>query len=118
VIRDEYAVSPDGMRMFDALALETAFNGCRFTIGIRNANDKSMRLGLTAGLRVLVCSNLAFQGDFTPGLAKHLKNRRTRTSHLATCALSNAFTSALKSLDPIPLFQATARLGAYFQANN
>jgi hypothetical protein len=52
VVRDEYAVSPDGMKMFGVLDLETAFDGCRFAIGIRNANDKSMRLGLTSGLRL------------------------------------------------------------------
>src|SRR6266700_4324832 len=74
VVRDEYAVSPDGMRMFGVLDLETAFDGCRFAIGIRNANDKSMRLGLTSGLRVFVCDNLSFQGEFTPVLAKHSKN--------------------------------------------
>src|SRR5262245_12866129 len=66
VIHDEYAVSDDGMRMFGALDLETAFDGCRFAIGIRNSNDKSLRLALTCGIRVLVCSNLAFQGEFTP----------------------------------------------------
>jgi hypothetical protein len=46
VVRDEYAVSPDGMQMFGVLDLETAFDGCRFAIGIRMANDKSMRLAL------------------------------------------------------------------------
>src|SRR6185437_6848812 len=74
VVRDEYAVSPDGMKMFGVLDLETAFDGCRFAIGIRNANDKSMRLGLTSGVRVFVCDNLSFQGEFTPVLAKHSKN--------------------------------------------
>src|SRR5436305_1997708 len=74
IVRDKYAVSPDGMKMFGVLDLETAFDGCRFAIGIRNANDKSMRLGLTSGLRVFVCDNLAFQGEFTPVLAKHSKN--------------------------------------------
>ena len=74
VVRDEYAVSPDGMKMFGVLDLETAFDGCRFAIGIRNANDRSMRLGLTSGLRVFVCDNLSFQGEFTPVLAKHSKN--------------------------------------------
>ena len=186
VIGDEYAVSADGMRMFGALDLETAFDGCRFAIGIRNANDKSMRLGLTAGLRVLVCSNLAFQGDFTPVLAKHSKNFsvidalaigvdriqrnfeplrqqvETWRSRQITDAqaklviyrafvegdlsaprmlardvhryyfepthsefaprtmwsLSNAFTSALKSLDPIPFFQATAKLGTFLNSKN
>ena len=66
VVRDEYAVSPDGMKMFGVLDLETAFDGCRFAIGIRNGNDRSLRLSLTTGLRVFVCDNLSFQGEFTP----------------------------------------------------
>jgi Domain of unknown function (DUF932) len=74
VVRDEYAVSPDGMKMFGVLDLETGMEGCRFSIGIRNSHDKSMRLAMTAGLRVLVCSNMAFSGDFTPVLAKHSKS--------------------------------------------
>src|SRR5713101_7735280 len=73
VMRDEYAVSTDGMKMFGVLDLETAFEGCRFSIGIRNANDKSMRLAMTVGYRVFVCDNMAFQGDFSPVLAKHTK---------------------------------------------
>ena len=73
VVRDEYAVSPDGMKMFGVLDLETAFEGCRFSIGIRNSNDKSMRLAMTVGYRVFVCDNMAFQGDFSPVLAKHTK---------------------------------------------
>ncbi len=73
VVRDEYAVSKDGMRLFGVLDLETTFDGCRFSIGIRNANDKSMRLAMTVGYRVLVCDNMAFHGDFTPVLAKHTK---------------------------------------------
>src|SRR5712692_2404155 len=74
VVRDEYAVSTDGMRMFGVLDLETGMHGCRFSIGARNANDKSMRLALTVGYRVTVCDNMAFHGDFTPVLAKHSKN--------------------------------------------
>src|SRR2546422_6387441 len=73
VVRDEYAVSEDGMKMFGVLDLETAFDGCRFSIGIRNSNDKSMRLAMTVGYRVFVCDNMAFQGDFSPVLAKHTK---------------------------------------------
>jgi hypothetical protein len=185
VVRDEYAVSPDGMKMFGALDLETSFDGCRFAIGIRNSNDKSMRLALTVGLRVFVCDNLAFRGAFTPVLAKHSKNFSIQESlaigvdriqrsfeplkqqveswrasqitddqarlviyrafieselgiarHLARdvhrnyfepthpefaprtmWSLSNAFTSALKSLDPIPFFRATARLGTFLSNN-
>jgi len=73
VVRDEYAVSVDGMKMFGVLDLETTFDGCRFSIGLRNSNDKSMRLAMTVGYRVFVCDNMAFNGDFTPVLAKHTK---------------------------------------------
>ncbi len=51
VVRDEYAVSQDGMKMFGVLDLETTFDGCRFAIGMRNSNDKSMRLAMTVGYR-------------------------------------------------------------------
>jgi hypothetical protein len=74
VVREEYAVSGDGMKMFGVLDLETTFDGCRFSVGVRNSNDKSMRLALTVGYRVVVCDNMAFYGDFTPVLAKHTKH--------------------------------------------
>jgi Domain of unknown function (DUF932) len=181
VLGDEYAVSQDGMKMFGVLDLETTFDGCRFAIGIRNSNDKSMRLAMTVGYKVLVCDNMAFHGDFTPVLAKHTKrlslmdalsigvDRMQRNfdpmrrqveawkatqlpdeaaklviyrafvegeleapKHLAGTvhrlyfnpqepafaarsmwSLSNAFTGALKQLDPIPRFKATAKLGTF-----
>ncbi len=74
VMHDQYAVSEGGMKLFGLLELETGFEGCRFNLGMRNANDKSMRLALTVGFRVLVCSNLAFYGDYTPVLHKHTKH--------------------------------------------
>src|SRR6516162_1498147 len=74
VVAEEYAVSKDGMEMFGVLDLEAGFEGCRFAIGIRNANNKRFRLACTVGLRVFVCYNLAFRGDYTPVLAKHSKH--------------------------------------------
>jgi hypothetical protein len=55
-------------------SLVTSFDGCRFAIGIRNANNKRFRLACTVGLRVFVCHNLVFQGDYSPVLAKHSKH--------------------------------------------
>src|SRR2546423_2191682 len=74
ITNDEYAVTPDGARMFGLLELDYEFSGVRFAIGIRNAHDKSMRLALTVGYRVFVCSNMMFKGDFAPVLSKHSKN--------------------------------------------
>ena len=55
VARDEYAVSADGMRMFGVLDLNSRVDGFCYSIGVRNGNDKSMRLSMVAGLRVTVC---------------------------------------------------------------
>jgi hypothetical protein len=74
VVHDEYAVSPDGMKAFGVVDLATEMEGCRFSIGLRNSHDKSMRLAMTGRYRVFVCSNMAFAGDFTPVLAKHSKS--------------------------------------------
>ena len=52
IVHDEYAVSPDGMKMFGVLDLETEMHGCRFAIGLRNSHDKSMRLALTCGYKL------------------------------------------------------------------
>src|ERR1700756_1868994 len=73
-VREEYAVSKDGMKMFGIVELETTFQGCRFALGIRNAHDKSMRLAMTVGYSVRVCAKMGFSGGFTPVLAKHSKN--------------------------------------------
>jgi hypothetical protein len=184
VLREEYAVSRDGMKMFGVLDLEPLLvPGCRIAIGIRNSHDKGMRLGLTIGARVLVCMNMAFHGDFQPVFAKHSNSfslvdaisvgidrmqrnfepmrrqvetwkaqqltsataklviyrafivdeldapkhlaRRVHESYFALqhedfqprtlWSLSNAFTSAFKELDPIPQFNATAKLGPYLE---
>jgi hypothetical protein len=73
VAREEYAVSPDGARMFGVMDLDAEWGGVRFSIGLRNSNDKSMRLGMTAGYRVTVCDNMMFKGDFAPVFHKHTR---------------------------------------------
>src|SRR5665213_3238064 len=57
-VREEYAVSKDGMKMFGIVELETTFQGCRFAIGIRNAHDKSMRLAMTVGYFLIILNHL------------------------------------------------------------
>jgi len=181
VVEDQYAVSPDGMRMFGVLALDIEEDGVRVSIGIRNSHDKSCSVGITIGYKVFVCDNLAFHGDFQTLTRKHSKNlviedvfavaidRMQRNfapmlnqvnawkgyelpdaaakltiyrafieddlpapKHLAKdvhrhyfepdydefkprtmWSLSNAFTSALKELDPVPRFKATAKLAPF-----
>jgi hypothetical protein len=52
VVTEEYAVSKDGMKMFGVLDLDTGMPGCRFSIGVRNSHDRSMRLAAVVGVRL------------------------------------------------------------------
>ena len=74
VVQERYAVDKTGMKMFGVLDLDTGFQGARFSIAVRNAHDKSMRLAMTVGYKVFCCENGAFSGDFEPVLAKHSKH--------------------------------------------
>lgn len=74
IVRSEFAVTPDGMRLFGLLEVNAEYEGVRLAIGLRNANDRSMRLGMVAGYRCFVCDNMSLSGDFKPMLAKHSKN--------------------------------------------
>jgi hypothetical protein len=83
VVHDEYAVSPDGMKIFGVLDLATEMHAC-LRDRCRNSHDKSMRLAMTVGVRVFVCSNMAFSGDFTPVTMSPKSARRSgRSSRLA-----------------------------------
>jgi hypothetical protein len=74
IVEQEFATTPDGMKLFGVLRVNADYEGVGFAIGLRNANDRSMRVGIVSGYRVFCCDNLAFSGDFNPMLQKHSKN--------------------------------------------
>tara|TARA_B100000609_G_C17204347_1_gene430002 strand:- start:1049 stop:1756 length:708 start_codon:yes stop_codon:yes gene_type:complete len=66
VVSEEYGLNPAGTRMFAVLRFHPEghpeYSRC---IGFRNSHDKSMALGITAGLTIIVCDNLCFGGETT-----------------------------------------------------
>ena len=66
IVSEDYGLSKDGNQMFGVLKMSpegrTESTRC---LGIRNSLDKSLALGLTVGLNVLVCDNLCFGGETT-----------------------------------------------------
>lgn len=72
VVKSEYVLAGNGMKMFGVWDLSTGNSELCWSIGIRNSMDKSMALGITAGTRVFVCENLAFDGEFVE-LRRHTK---------------------------------------------
>jgi Domain of unknown function (DUF932) len=66
VVSEEYGLNPAGTKMFGVLRFHPEghpeYSRC---IGFRNSHDKSMALGITAGLVICVCDNLTFGGETT-----------------------------------------------------
>jgi len=65
-VRITYGLNPLATKMFGVMKLE-ATDKPDYTraIGFRNSHDKSMAVGLTSGINVFVCDNMAFSGETT-----------------------------------------------------
>jgi hypothetical protein len=73
VVKTEYVLAGnEGMRMFGVWDLATGNDELCLSLGIRNSMDKSISIGITAGTRVFICENLAFDGEFV-ALRKHTR---------------------------------------------
>jgi hypothetical protein len=60
----QLALSNDGHRFFGTLTLGTSLQeGVALAVGVRSSTDKTFPIGLIAGSRVFVCSNLAFNSE-------------------------------------------------------
>lgn len=89
IIDEQFGLVNDSKRMFGVLTVENSSNPeWRRCLGIRNSHDKSVRLGICAGLNVIVCSNLCFGGNKTV--------QRKHTTHID---VENVVEQALASLD-------------------
>ena len=56
------------------MTLDHGMDGASFALGVRNSHSKQFRLSVVVGLRIFVCYNLAFSGDFNIVLAKPSKH--------------------------------------------
>jgi hypothetical protein len=64
VVQSRYVLARDGMQMFGVWDLNAGSPELCWSLGIRNSMDKSLALGITAGTKVFVCDNLAFEGEY------------------------------------------------------
>jgi len=73
VMREQYAVSANGMALFGTLDLDDQrANGRAMALGFRHSNDRRMAVSLVGGTRVFVCDNLALGGSKV-AVAPHTK---------------------------------------------
>jgi hypothetical protein len=74
ITHEEYAVTKNGENFFGVMTLDQGIDGASFALGVRNSHNKQFRLSIVVGLKIFVCSNLQFAGDFDIVLSKHSKN--------------------------------------------
>ena len=124
VAKEAFSVSHDGARLFGTLDLQPTHGAQLLTgyesgmaVGLRHANDQAFALGVIAGLRVLVCDNLAFTGG-----ERLLRRKHTTGLELAaeidrglgrTLAAYSGLTQLMDQLRDTRLSDSAAKLLIY-----
>ena len=63
ITEEQYGLAREGQKLFGVMKInKTSSSDWTRCIGLRNSHDKSFSVGLTAGICVMVCSNMAFGG--------------------------------------------------------
>lgn len=78
ITEEQFGLAREGQKLFGVMKINKSscldWTRC---IGLRNSHDKSFSVGLTAGISVMVCSNMAFGGTTI------IKRRHTSRIELA-----------------------------------
>jgi hypothetical protein len=69
--REEYALGRGGATLFGIMDFEREWSEGVFALGFRASQDQSLALRAVAGLRVLVCDNLALSGSVVAFRHRH-----------------------------------------------
>ena len=63
ITEEQFGLAHEGQKLFGVMKInKSSSTDWVRSIGIRNSHDKSFSAGITAGISVMVCSNLAFGG--------------------------------------------------------
>jgi hypothetical protein len=64
VVSKDYSLTQNGMDVFASWTLDQGSEAAPWSMGMRNSMQKFFAIGICAGLRITVCSNLSFDGEF------------------------------------------------------
>ena len=78
ITEEQFGLAREGQKLFGVMKINTTSSSdWTRCIGLRNSHDKSFSVGLSAGISVMVCSNMAFGGTTV------IKRRHTSRIELA-----------------------------------
>lgn len=92
ILDENFGLARDGQKLFGVMRINksnsTDWSRC---IGLRNSHDKSFAVGLSAGINVTVCSNLAFGGTTVIKRRHTSRIELTELVDIAMTELENEF---------------------------
>ena len=63
ITEEQFGLAREGQKLFGVMKInKSSSSDWTRCIGLRNSHDKSFSVGLSAGISVMVCSNMAFGG--------------------------------------------------------
>jgi len=64
IVNSRYELNQTGTNLFASMTLDVNGGDSRFMLGFRNSLNKELSIGFTAGINILVCSNMMFSGEY------------------------------------------------------
>ena len=92
ITEERFGLAREGQKLFGVMKINksssTDWTRC---IGLRNSHDKSFSVGLSAGISVMVCSNMAFGGTMVIKRRHTSRIELTQLVDVAVSELENEF---------------------------
>ena len=92
ITEEQFGLAREGQKLFGVMKINksssTDWTRC---IGLRNSHDKSFSVGLSAGISVMVCSNMAFGGTMVIKRRHTSRIELTQLVDVAVNELENEF---------------------------
>ena len=92
ITEEQFGLAREGQKLFGVMKInKTSCSEWTRCIGLRNSHDKSFSVGLSAGINVLVCSNMAFGGSTVIKRRHTSRIELTELVDIAVTELENEF---------------------------
>ena len=92
ITEEQFGLAREGQKLFGVMKInKSSSSDWTRCIGLRNSHDKSFSVGLSAGIIVMVCSNMAFGGTMVIKRRHTSRMELTQLVDVAVSELENEF---------------------------
>lgn len=119
LISERHEISSSFSDLFSVFSFKSEYSDYQYQLGVRNSTAKHFALGFCSGLKVVVCSNLCFNGEFidfnihNQSLTVPRINEMISTTALSIVGKSSNTIKWLEQLKHIEMENSKLKLGMY-----